>query len=284
MFVPVYSEVYMRENKWKVIPYGLIVGATMMVPGVSGGSMAMILGIYDRLLSAVSTFGKRPKENFLFLASFALSGAVGIFLFSAPLSWLLEHFPAPTMYFFLGAVFGGVPMICKKAESRLWSADSLIYIMTGILLVLLLGLIPMETIGLQDASGLKYQAILVLLGIPVASALVLPGVSVSHFLLVLGLYEKLIHAIKYLDFKFLFPLGLGILLGVVLVTKGLDYILTHYPKVSYLVILGFVLGSAVEIFPGISDVSSGIWAICMGLAGYGVVCEISNFNIFSCNR
>ncbi len=261
----------MREKNWFCGLSGFIVGATMMVPGVSGASMAMILGVYDRLIAAVSSFRKNPKGSMVFLLSFSGSALAGIFLFSTPLSWLMLNHPVPTLYFFGGAVFGGIPMICKKAGGKLWSADSLIYIMVGILAVLLIGMIPIDMETSWEQEELKHQAILVLLGAPAASALVLPGISVSHFLLVLGLYEELIEAIKTFEFDFLIPLGAGIVIGVILVTKILEYVMVHFPKMTYFVILGFVLGSVIEIFPEITEWRMLIWAVGMCLLGFGSV-------------
>ena len=81
---------------------GIIIGGTMLVPGVSGGSMAMILGIYDRLITSVSSFTRRKKENLAFLIIFSLSGILGILLFASPLLRLIERYPMPMLYFFLG--------------------------------------------------------------------------------------------------------------------------------------------------------------------------------------
>lgn len=86
---------------------GIIIGGTMLVPGVSGGSMAMILGIYDRLITSVSSFTRRKKENLAFLIIFSLSGILGILLFASPLLRLIERYPMPMLYFFLGAVAAG---------------------------------------------------------------------------------------------------------------------------------------------------------------------------------
>ena len=242
----------MSEKNWFGGLSGFIVGATMMVPGVSGASMAMILGVYDRLIASVSSFRKHPKTSIAFLLSFSVSALAGIFLFSTPLSWLLLNHPVTTRYFFGGAVFGGIPMICKKANGKLVAANSLIYIMIGILSVLLIGLIPIDIDTSWKQDGLKYQAMLFLLGVPAALALVLPGISVSHMLLMFGLYEKLIVAIKMLEFQFLIPLGLGIGMGIILLTKILEYVMVHFPQVTYFTILGLVLGSAFEIFPEIT--------------------------------
>lgn len=88
---------------------GLFVGGTMLVPGVSGGSMAMILGIYHELIASISSFLKHKKESLLFLGVFVIGALVGMALFARPLEALIERFPMPTLYFFIGAVVGGVP-------------------------------------------------------------------------------------------------------------------------------------------------------------------------------
>ncbi len=258
---------------------GFLIGATMMVPGVSGASMAMILGVYERLILAVSSFRKKPIHHALFLLIFSASALVGMFLFAGPLAWLLEYYPIPTMYFFGGAVFGGIPMICRKAEAHILEANSLIYILIGILVVLLFGMLPVDSGALQTGDDLRYQAKLVLLGIPAASALVLPGISLSHFLLILGLYGELIEAMQSMRFSFLIPLGIGIGLGIIIVTKALAYILKYHKKESYMMILGFVLGSALEIFPEISSLSAGVWAAGMGVLGFGSVHWVSRREI-----
>ena len=89
---------------WK----GAVIGGTMLVPGVSGGSIAMILGIYQELISAVSSFRKQKKSNFLFLTVFCISAVFGMLVIATPISNLIDIFPKPTMYFFIGAVTGGI--------------------------------------------------------------------------------------------------------------------------------------------------------------------------------
>ena len=100
---------------WNTVLKGGIIGATMIVPGVSGGTMAIILGIYDRLISAVSSFHKNVKENVLFLALFAIGAGCGFYLFATPVSWFLENFEFPTICFFVLIVLCGIPTIGKKS-------------------------------------------------------------------------------------------------------------------------------------------------------------------------
>lgn len=104
----------MKENWLKIFLKGLCVGGTMLVPGVSGGSMAMILGIYDKLITSVSSFFACKKRNALFLLLFALGGGAGMLLFANPLLYLLERYPLVLRWFFIGAVAGSTPMMLKK--------------------------------------------------------------------------------------------------------------------------------------------------------------------------
>lgn len=262
-----------RVTLWEGL-CGLIIGATMIIPGVSGGSMAMILGIYDKLIHAVNHIRTdRKQAGFLFV--FVLGAGTGMLLFSTPLSWLLENYPMPVSCFFMGAVLGGVPMIVKKSGRKLWNGTSMICIMTGFLIVLLISLIPANILQGIKAGELRYQASLILLGIPASAALVLPGISVSHFFLIMGLYDDLMTAIRNMDFFFLFPLGAGIVLGIVLTAKLLEYVITHYPGPTYLVILGFILGSMMEIFPGVPTGIGVITGSFMLLTGFAAVYSVS---------
>lgn len=269
----------MKDNRWITVLKGLIIGSTMIVPGVSGGSMAMILGIYDRLISAISSFRKDVKENLLFLGIFVLSGGVGMFLFSTPLAWLIEHYKMPTMYFFLGAVFGGIPLIEKKSQIQKVSWDVLVYMLIGAGIILLFSRIPDDAFQISSGGGIGNLMMLFIAGILSATALVLPGISVSHFLLILGLYDELLHAIQTMNFGFLLFLGIGVLLGIILLTKLLEYIMTKYPKQSYLIILGFIFASAGEIFPGIPNGFGFILCIGLAIAGFFAVYQITKREI-----
>lgn len=241
----------MKENRWLVALKGLIVGATMIVPGVSGGTMAIILGIYDSLIASVSSFAKNIKENLLFLMTFACGTGIGIFLFSAPISWLLEHYQVPTLYFFVGAVVGGIPLIEKKSGIKKISPSVVAYLLLGAVLVIFISRIPGSSLGETASKNSAAWMILLCAGIISAAALILPGISFSHFLLILGLYDRLLNAIRFFELGFLFPLGLGVLLGVFFLSKILETFMVNYPKQTYLIILGFIIGSVVDIFPGI---------------------------------
>jgi putative membrane protein len=251
---------------------GLIVGGTMLVPGVSGGSMAMILGIYDKLISSVSSFSKNLKHNLLFLSFFTLGGTIGIILFANPILSIIETHPMPTLYFFLGAVAGGIPLIITQSKVNNFSYRVPLYISIGLLLVLALASIPTGIFVMNDKTSFTGFILLLAAGIIAAIALVLPGISVSYLLLVMGLYDTTMEAISTFNFAFLITLGVGVLLGIILTTKMLEYALSHHTTSTYLIILGFVLGSIYEIFPGIP---TGIEIIICGLSSLSGYCFIS---------
>ena len=126
----------MRNHVVLTVAKGLIVGGTMLVPGVSGGTMAMILGIYDRLVTSVSSFMKHKRQSLFFLALFSAGGLAGMLLFANPLLALIEAYPMPTLYFFLGAVAGGIPVILKQARIERFSWKVPLYTILGLLAIL----------------------------------------------------------------------------------------------------------------------------------------------------
>lgn len=250
---------------------GLLIGGTMMVPGASGGTMAIILGIYDKLVHAVSSFMKNKKENFLFLLIFAAGGALGAFLFANPLLKLIERYPMPMLYFFMGAVLGGIPLLIKQSQVKKFTWKIPVYILIGAAVVVLFALIPAGTFQFNADRGIDTYLYLGLAGFVAAVALVLPGISVSYLLLMMGLYDTTMQAISQLQFSFLIPLGIGLILGVLLTTKVLEKAMTRYPQATYLIILGFVFGSIAEIFPGIPQWPEILLCIVTLAAGFFII-------------
>lgn len=247
---------------------GIIVGGTMLVPGVSGGSMAMILGIYNRLVSAVSSFPKNKKENLMLLTFFAMGGGLGMILFAKPILSLIERFPMPMMYFFMGAVAGSIPLILKEAKVKELSWSTAVHFLIGIALVMLFSMIPEGEAKLQLTNGVLSYVLLGMAGFAAAVALVLPGISVSYLLLLMGLYHETMNAVSTLYFPFLVPMGIGLIAGVLLTTRILETAMVKKPQATYVIILGFVVGSVIEIFPGVPGLSTIAPSIIMAVLGY----------------
>lgn len=257
---------------------GICVGGSMLIPGVSGGSMAMILGIYNELISAISSFFKHKRNSIALLGTFSIGGLIGMLLFAKPLLYLTDKYTFPMMYFFIGAVLGSIPMIYKQAEIKKISVSSVLYVVLGLFIILLVSCIPKELFDVNLNNGIKDYLLLIIAGIVCAIALVLPGISVSYMLLVLGMYEETIRAIDEFYFPYLIPLGIGLLIGIILTTKTLEKAMNSYSECSYLIILGFVIGSVVQVFPGIPNGINIIISLSTLFIGYYLIRKLSDIN------
>ena len=192
----------------KTIVKGFIIGSSMMIPGVSGGSMAMILGEYDRLISSIPSLFSRKTflESLKYLSVFVLAALAGIVIVARPLEILINRYALIIMYLFLGAVCGTIPMMVRKAHSEGFDLKSLVCVILGIILVFSIELIPEGIFNPSLDSGFFDILIQVLGGILVSVGLVLPGISTSYLLLVLGLYEPIIEALSNNQFTLLIPI------------------------------------------------------------------------------
>ena len=271
--LPFYEGVIMKNILLTVLK-GLWIGGTLTVPGVSGGSMAMILGIYDRLIESVGAFlhkGGDKKKAFFFLLQAGCAGVVGFVLFSNLVSLLMARFPLEVCFFFAGAVAGGIPIILKAAEIHRPKAFDLIFVLVGIACVFGISKIPAGLFSIPLTLSLGGVLLQLLCGILVAIGFVLPGISLSQMLYVLGIYEELMNHVAELNVLPLIPLGLGALLGVLLTAYAVELLLKRFPRATYLVIFGFMLGSLPEIFSGKDFGGFNVWnyVFCAFLAVLG---------------
>lgn len=233
-----------------LIAKGAFIGATMSVPGVSGGSMAMMLGIYDRLITSVSRVFSEPKKSIPYLLKLCIGAGAGLALFARLMDFILKTYPVPASFFFLGAVIGGIPVILKSAEVQRFDYRVFLFPVIGILSVYGISLLPTGLFAVREDWSVGYVLLQLLGGLIIAVALVLPGISTSHMLLMLGLYQTVIQSAKNLDVLSLLPLLLGILIGTFLTGKALDKLFERYRLQTYLAAFGFLLGSLAELFPG----------------------------------
>ena len=168
-------------------------------------------------------------------------------------------------------------MMVKKAHSEGFDIPSLVYIVIGIVLVFSIELIPEGIFNPSLDVSFFDVMIQILGGILVSIGLVLPGISTSYLLLVLGLYEPIISALSNNQFVSLIPIVLGLLVGILALTKILQIAMERYPKITYMMILGFLLGSIKEIYPGFPDGWGILIAIILFIIGFIVVYELSLF-------
>ena len=284
---------------WHVLARAMAVGGTMTVPGASGGTMAMILGIYEELIESMGSLPgllaecircgndgcarRRLWDCLRFLALFSLGALAGMALLAKGVLSLLERYPMAVSYFFLGAVAGGIPLMCRQAQVKKITWQALFWPLAGLLMVYGLAALPegLFTAGLPGAASSpgvpSFRALLFqfLGGCILAVALILPGISVSQMLLMLGLYEPVMEAVSSLRFASLLPLGLGAVLCTLLVTRLLGSAMQRRPQPTYLLILGFVLGSLGELYPGLPEGWNLLFAPLAAVAGYQLLSRLS---------
>lgn len=249
---------------------GFVIGATMSVPGASGGTMAILLGIYDDIIGAVSALRRSFKKSFLFLLVLFIGGFLGLLCITKPMEYLLAHFEYPTLFFFAGAILGGVPLLCRQSRVKKFTPGVIGWPVLGAAIVI--GIWALELFGLKfeynAGGGLKDYLILFLIGLVCSAGFVLPGISTSFLFVLFGIYEEMLAAVSGFDIKFIFSLGLGMLIGAVLVAKLLDKLMTRYTQQSFLTMLGFVLGSLVAVIPGIPQGWNILWCVLTLVAGF----------------
>ncbi len=261
---------------------GLWIGGTLTVPGVSGGSMAMILGIYDRLIESVGAFLHRNgdrKKAFFYLLETGGAGAVGFVLFSGLVSMLMERFPLLVCFFFAGAIAGGIPIILKASGMRRPKPIDFVFILIGAAFVYAISLVPDGFFSFS--SNMSFGGILLQLlgGFIVAIGFVLPGISLSQMLYMLGIYKELMDNVSKLRFLPLIPFAIGGIAGVLFTAFVMEKVMHRFPRATYLVIFGFLIGSIPQIFGGkaLGGQTPWFYVLCgvITLLGFAAICAMS---------
>ena len=224
---------------------GMIITLGFILPGVSGGVLAAILGIYERMIRFLAHIKDNFVENVLYFTPVAIGMVLGIAAFSYPVNLLLDNYKVIVLWGFAGAIIGTIPSLIKESvkESDRDRADTvtfwLSFILSGIFLYSLNGMV-----GTLPANFLSF----VLAGALIALGILIPGLSPSNLLLILGLYTPMLTGFKRLDlFGTFLPIGIGGALALILFSKAMDYILKQYHSRVYHFIIGIVLSSTLLI-------------------------------------
>ena len=258
----------------KNILKGMVIGISNIIPGVSGGTMAVVLGIYDKLISTINNFFKDIKKNIVFLGTIGIGAVLGILLFSKLLTYLLEPkngYMQATHFFFIGLIIGSLPIIYKKATEKKVEKKNYIFLIVAFLIVFgmsLMGDAKSSTEVIRTLSvGVAIK--LCIAGFVAAAAMILPGVSGSFILLLMGIYSTVVTAVSEMNIMLLIPVGVGVVLGVLTMTKIIEALFKKYPQTAYFTILGLIIGSIIAIYPG-SLGNNMIISIVSGLVGFAI--------------
>lgn len=231
---------------------GIVIGIATLVPGVSGGTMAVILGVYDDIIHAIGSFFENWKKHTVLLFEIGLGGLFSLIFFSRLLSGAITRYPQIMQFLFMGVIIGGLPVLYRKSTAcGKRNYTDFIFLVIGFLSVLLMSSETSSTATMASSGNFASLVFLFIAGIVLAIALILPGISGSYMLLVLGLLPVTLNAINTLNILFLIPLGLGLIAGTLGTAKAIEKLLQKYPRQTYMMIMGFVIGSLIPVFPGI---------------------------------
>ena len=269
----------MKENIVLTIK-GAFIGIANIIPGVSGGTLAITLGLYERLIGAISHFFKNLRENIRLLIPIGIGAILAILLMSKLIGYSLDNYPVPTTIFFIGLILGGLPLLFRKTKKQYNDVSNLITIVLAFSLVLIFTFFNSSNnnVNLTNLTIIEYIK-LFLVGMIAAATMVIPGISGSFILMILGYYKPIISTIGSLT-KFnnlfdniiiLIPFGIGIIIGIVLISKIIEYLLKHFEIKTYYAIIGIVLASILMIIKPLFalnfDVIQLLIGIILGLIG-----------------
>ncbi|MBO0450489.1 DUF368 domain-containing protein [Enterococcus sp. MJM12] len=247
---------------------GVFIGSGFILPGVSGGALAAIFGIYERIISFLAHITRNFKENVLFFIPVGLGGVTGVFLLSFVVSFLLGTYETIILWFFVGCIIGTVPALWQEAGKKGRSTREIIILAVSFVLGFLF---------LWKGSGLFSHVdqnffTWVIAGGLIGLGMIVPGLSPSNFLVYMGMYKAMSDGIKDLNFSVIIPIGIGGIVTVLGLSKVMDYIFSKaYPQLFHF-ILGIVFASTVMIVPtNYSGFNLGSYAGCFVLCVLGIL-------------
>lgn len=261
---------------------GMVIGIANVIPGVSGGTMMVVMGIYDKLIHVISHFFSEFKKNIIFLLPIVIGMLIAILGGSVVIEFCFDRFPFPTTLAFIGLILGGLPMMGKRVKGEKFKVGYLIAFIVFFALVL-----GMAIIG--DASGREVAittnfggiVLLFLVGVIAAGTMVIPGVSGSMVLLILGYYNPIISTISQFlsavkdgnrellghSVVILLVFGIGVIVGIVGFAKLIEWIFNKFPMYAYWAIIGLIVASPFAIV-----LMASFGTITIGAVIAGIVC------------
>lgn len=265
--------------KWINIFRGFLMGVCEIIPGVSSGTMALLLGIYDQFLGAIGHIvSKHYKKSIIFLLPLVIGMGIAILTMSSLMDYLLTQHTIPTHWFFIGMVLGVIPMMFRISNYKS-EFKPIHYILIGVAIIMLYWLSTVNENG-AAAESLDISVLLLIglffSGMLASAVMLLPGISGSLVLLIIGAYPIVMRAIsEFTAFNFevlpvLIATGLGIVSGLLLAGRGIQFLLRNYTYIMYAIIIGLLSGSVFPIYPGLPE-TGGVWiwtivSLCAGLA------------------
>ncbi|AYW50990.1 DUF368 domain-containing protein [Tetragenococcus halophilus] len=247
---------------------GMFIGSGFILPGVSGGALAAIFGIYERIIGFLAHITRNFKENVLFFLPVGLGGLTGIFILSFAVSFLLGSYASIILWFFVGCIVGTVPALWNEAGKKGRSKREIIILAISFIVAM---------IFLWKGASLFTEVpqniwTWMLAGFLIALGVIVPGLSPSNFLIYMGMYKAMADGFKNLDLSVIIPIGIGGIITVLSLSKVIDYIFSKaYPQLFHF-IMGVVFASTIMIIPtdyngfGVLDYGACVLMLVLGAA------------------
>ena len=254
-------------NYLKEILRGIFIGVANIIPGVSGGTIALSMGVYEKIIGAVNNLKNDFLGSLKILLPYGIGAVVGIVCLAFIIEFCLENYQIPTLFAFIGLIIGGLPAIYKRVKNEKFKPTHLI---SFVLLASLIIVPTIVTANLTDTVkvvefGIGSMLIMLSMGIIAAASMVVPGVSGSMMLMMLGYYETILESVNscvksvlsfdfatmFSQFGILVPFGIGVLAGIVIAAKIIEKLLKRYPNATMWGIIALVVTSPFAILYGV---------------------------------
>lgn len=253
----------------KDILVGALVGLVSMLPGASGATIAVIFGIYERLVSDLADIRHRLLKDLRFIILIFIGIVLGMMVCAFGLEFLMDHIEVPTMFFFAALIVAQIPDIMKLGDDGepLSKWNIVAFVVGFVIMIAFLFLGDGNDVELEGITG---TVLMVLVGIILAVSKLAPGVSGSTVLLALGLYAPFMHALTDMDIGYLLPILIGLVIGVLGFSKIVDHCMRNHKKSTYVMILGLTAGSVITVSVQAIMKLNGTEMIAMSIAGIAI--------------
>jgi putative membrane protein len=241
-----------RVIEWLIrLIKGALVGIGAIVPGLSGGVLAVVFGIYEPLIRFLANLRVKFVENVRYFLPVGIGGVLGVVAFSAVVDYAFTHYAAQFTWLFIGFISGTFPTLYKTSGAqgrKSWHWLLLAAMAVGTFYYMYW----METV--QNVTMTPNIWVWLLSGLLMGFGLVVPGMSPSNFLIYLGLYQPMASGIRHLDLGVIIPIALGVVVCILIFARLISWLFKKAYPFMYHLILGIVVGSTVAIIPrGVSD-------------------------------
>lgn len=256
---------------------GIVLGVAFVIPGVSGGTLAVLLGIYEELIEAASNFYKSIadfKKYIMYLLPIGLGVVFSVAVFAKLIKFGLDKAPIITILIFLGMIIGGIPALVRNVKGTKTNLKDMTLMLVGLIIVISMLIFHKSNsnVVLTNMSITGYIT-LFLVGAIAAVTMVVPGISGSFTLMLIGYYEPILNLVNDItSFKnlgpnliLIFTFMLGVFIGIIFISKIIEWCLKHYKRETYYAIIGFVLSSIISVIYEVSKFPFNLTHLIIGI-------------------